>query len=172
MQCARAIPVAWLGSGSCQNRPSGWILLIIIIILAHVSRHPSSSPVSYETCAHSWLGQLTPVHTWMVRNETASLSLSKRPITVTVLTWMRAFNCHLSERKLLLLPSICILGNSLLDYHFLCLLPTGYLQPNDSWNNDLPSFSESFLDGPLLWVLSQTARTWKETATLKPTLTL
>ena len=27
MQCARAIPVAWLGSGSCHNRPSGWILL-------------------------------------------------------------------------------------------------------------------------------------------------
>ena len=27
MQCARAIPVAWLGSGSCHNRPSGWILM-------------------------------------------------------------------------------------------------------------------------------------------------
>ena len=28
MQCARAIPVVWLGSGSCQNRPSGWILMM------------------------------------------------------------------------------------------------------------------------------------------------
>jgi hypothetical protein len=27
MQCARAIPVAWLGSGSWQNRPKGWILI-------------------------------------------------------------------------------------------------------------------------------------------------
>jgi hypothetical protein len=27
MQRARAIPVAWLGSGSCQNRPKGWILI-------------------------------------------------------------------------------------------------------------------------------------------------
>ena len=27
-QCARAIPVAWLGSGSCQNRRSGWILMM------------------------------------------------------------------------------------------------------------------------------------------------
>jgi hypothetical protein len=33
MQRARAIPVAWLGSGSCQNRPKGWILIIIIIII-------------------------------------------------------------------------------------------------------------------------------------------
>jgi hypothetical protein len=27
MQRARAIPVAWLGSGSCWNRPKGWILI-------------------------------------------------------------------------------------------------------------------------------------------------
>jgi hypothetical protein len=27
MQCARAILVAWLDSGSCQNRPKGWILM-------------------------------------------------------------------------------------------------------------------------------------------------
>jgi hypothetical protein len=27
MQRARDIPVAWLGSGSCQNRPKGWILI-------------------------------------------------------------------------------------------------------------------------------------------------
>jgi hypothetical protein len=27
MQRARATPVAWLGSGSCQNRPKGWILI-------------------------------------------------------------------------------------------------------------------------------------------------
>jgi hypothetical protein len=27
MQRARAIPVAWLGSGSCQNRPKSWILI-------------------------------------------------------------------------------------------------------------------------------------------------
>jgi hypothetical protein len=29
MQRARAIPVAWLGSGSCQNRPKGWILMMM-----------------------------------------------------------------------------------------------------------------------------------------------
>jgi hypothetical protein len=29
MQCARAIPVTWLGSGSCQNQPKGWILMIM-----------------------------------------------------------------------------------------------------------------------------------------------
>jgi len=30
MQCTRAVPVAWLGSGSCPNWPKGWILIIII----------------------------------------------------------------------------------------------------------------------------------------------
>ena len=32
LQCARAIPVAWLGSGSCHNRPSGWILMMMMIL--------------------------------------------------------------------------------------------------------------------------------------------
>ena len=31
IQCARAISVAWLGSGSCQNQPSGWILMMMMI---------------------------------------------------------------------------------------------------------------------------------------------
>jgi hypothetical protein len=33
MQRARAIQVAWLGSGSCQNRPKGWILMMMINLL-------------------------------------------------------------------------------------------------------------------------------------------
>ena len=33
MQRARAIPVTWLNSGSCQNRPKGWILMNEWIIL-------------------------------------------------------------------------------------------------------------------------------------------
>ena len=37
MQCARAIPVAWLGSGSCQNRPSGWILMMMMISISFFS---------------------------------------------------------------------------------------------------------------------------------------
>jgi hypothetical protein len=32
MQRARTIPVTWLGSGSCQNRPKGWILMIIMMM--------------------------------------------------------------------------------------------------------------------------------------------
>ena len=40
MQCARAIPVAWLGSGSCQNRPSGWILMMMMV------HQPPSEPGS------------------------------------------------------------------------------------------------------------------------------
>ena len=30
MQCTRAIPVAWLNSGLCPDRPKGWIPIIII----------------------------------------------------------------------------------------------------------------------------------------------
>jgi len=45
-------------------------------------------------------------------------------LTVIVLTRMRALNSQLPERKILLIPSICILGKSLQDYHFLHLLPT------------------------------------------------
>jgi hypothetical protein len=33
MQRARAIPVAWLGSGPCQTWPKGWILLLILLLL-------------------------------------------------------------------------------------------------------------------------------------------
>jgi hypothetical protein len=33
MQRTRAIPVAWLGSGSCPNCSEGWILLLLIIII-------------------------------------------------------------------------------------------------------------------------------------------
>ena len=32
MQRTRAIPVAWLSSGLCPNRPKGWIPIIIIIM--------------------------------------------------------------------------------------------------------------------------------------------
>jgi len=33
MQHTRAIPVDWLSSGLCPNRPKGWIPIIIIIII-------------------------------------------------------------------------------------------------------------------------------------------
>jgi len=33
MQRTRAIPVAWLSSGLCPNRPKGWIPIIIIIYI-------------------------------------------------------------------------------------------------------------------------------------------
>jgi len=31
MQCTKAIPVAWLSSGLCPNRPKGWIPIIKIM---------------------------------------------------------------------------------------------------------------------------------------------
>ena len=36
MQRTRAIPVAWLNSGLCPDRPKGWIPIIIIIIIIYV----------------------------------------------------------------------------------------------------------------------------------------
>jgi hypothetical protein len=95
------------------------------------------------------------------------LDLSKRPITVTVHTWIRASDSRMTEWIRLLLPSLRILGNSQPYYHLPCRLFTRYSQPNDSsWNNDLPPLSEGFLDGPLLWVLSQTVRIWNVNTTL------
>jgi hypothetical protein len=51
--------------------------------------------------------------------------------------------------KLLLLPSLCILGNWQLDNPVHCMLLAGYLQPNNSWNNDRSPLCEVFLDGTL-----------------------
>ena len=87
---------------------------------------------------------------------------------VKVLTWMRASNSHLSEWRLLLSPCLFILGNSLLDYHFLCRLLTGYSKPKDSWSIDLPPLSEGVVNGLLLWVLWQTVRTGDVTTALNP----
>jgi hypothetical protein len=62
---------------------------------------------------------------------------------------MRTLNSHMIEWKRLFLPPFCILGNSQLDYRFLSRLLTGYSQPNDSRNDELPHPSEDFLDGAL-----------------------
>jgi len=60
---------------------------------------------------------------------------------------MRALNSHMIECKRLLLSPFCILGNSQLDYRFICRLLAGYSQPNDSRNDVLTHLSEGFLDG-------------------------
>jgi len=99
-------------------------------------------------------------------NSDRFLEISKRPVTVTVLTWMRASYFHMTEWILLLLPSLRILGNSQPCYHLFCWLLTRYSQPNDSCNNELPPLSEGFLDGHVLWVLSQTVRIWNVNTTL------
>jgi hypothetical protein len=67
---------------------------------------------------------------------------------------MRASNSHLSEWKLLLSPCLRILENSQLDYHF-----PGYSKIKDYESNDPPPLSEGSLNGLLLWVLCQMART-------------
>jgi len=123
-------------------------------------------------------------------NSDRFLDLSELPISVKVLTWMRASNSHLSEWKLLFItfPSWFI-GVGLLTlhamayyehftsfpyiwwiiqlgHHFLCRLPTEFTKPKYSWSNDLLPFSEISLNGPLLWVLWRTARTRDVIATL------
>ena len=47
MQRTRAIPVAWLSSGLCPDRPKGWISIIIIIITAGGK---SAQWLSYRQC--------------------------------------------------------------------------------------------------------------------------
>jgi len=116
-------------------------------------------------------------------NSDRFLDLSELPIPVKVLTWMRASNSHLSERKplfvifpsrfigvgLLLLHAManyehltsfpCIWWISQLGHNFLCLLLTEYTKPKYSWNNGLLPFSEVSLNGPWLWDLWRKART-------------
>ena len=101
-----------------------------------------------------------------VRNSDCFLDLSEHRILVKILNWMRASNSHMSEWKFLLSPCLCILGKSQLNYHFLCWLHTRYSKIKDSYSNDLPPLSEGFLNGPLLWVLWQMARTLDGTTTL------
>ena len=55
MQCARAIPVAWLGSGTYQNRPSGWILMIMIYIYEGSRLHFGSYITSADTSGYVFL---------------------------------------------------------------------------------------------------------------------
>jgi len=42
MQRTRAIPVAWLSSGLCPDRPKGWIPIIIIMMQCWVTQHCGS----------------------------------------------------------------------------------------------------------------------------------
>jgi len=62
MQCARAIPVTWLGSGSCQARPSRlntnewwiWKLLSIHSIISRENRnYIPRDPVSEHCCGYA-----------------------------------------------------------------------------------------------------------------------
>ena len=78
-------------------------------------------------------------------------------------------------RRLLLHPMVhceysmlclCVTGISHLDYHVLCRLFTRHTNLNDFWNSDLSSFSEDFLNGPVLWVSWRTVRTWDVTTAL------
>ena len=59
MQRTRAIPVAWLSSGLCPDRPKGWIpiILIIIVCLVRLKRkhHSTSAGEVYSETFHTRL---------------------------------------------------------------------------------------------------------------------
>jgi len=80
---------------------------------------------------------------WMLQTQAAS----------SIYRTMQASKFHLSERKLLLSPCLCILRTR----------PTRLSHPF-SFAHLLP-LSDGFLDGPLWWVLWQTERTWDVTTT-------
>jgi len=55
MQRTRAIPVAWLSSGLCPDRPKGWIPIIIIIITpTEPCALRSTQPLNVSTKDFSW----------------------------------------------------------------------------------------------------------------------
>ena len=142
-------------------------ICLLIRSLAHLSRHPSSSSVNTELYAH-YREDNSLWCTPECYELDCFIDLSERPIPVKVLTWMRASSSHLSEWRLLLSRCLYIPGNSQLDCHFLCRLLTGYSKLKDSWSKDLPLLSEGFVNGLLLWVLWQTARTRDVTIALSP----
>ena len=53
------MPVAWLGSGSCQNRPSGWILMMMIKV--HVCK-------VYNIAATLWLQFMVLLNLFIIIN--------------------------------------------------------------------------------------------------------
>jgi hypothetical protein len=90
----------------------------------------------------------------------------------TLIGQYRTFSCHIGLKVAIALhPKVhyeyfmlcpCISGISQLDYHFLCLLPTGYSTLKDFWSN---LFS---LNEPLLWVSCRTTRTREVCTKLTP----
>ena len=58
MQCARAIPVAWLGSGSCQSRPSGWILMMMISLYVASVKYERVRSIDEKTLKN---GKVQPI---------------------------------------------------------------------------------------------------------------
>ena len=59
MQRTRAIPVAWLGSGSCPNWPYSWILIIYIYI--YISTHTCL----IGTYIHAYEHYISYMHIWI-----------------------------------------------------------------------------------------------------------
>jgi hypothetical protein len=54
MQRARAIPVTWLGSGSCQNWPKGWILMMRIYMVGNGSNSDMCNDFWKNTYYADW----------------------------------------------------------------------------------------------------------------------
>jgi hypothetical protein len=162
----------------CINQRN--ILLIQLLVLLH--RHLTSSSVNNEPICWFLIGQLTMVYTWLLWTWTASLIYQNVPSQLKFLLEYEPQNSHLSDGNLFFHLAFkvfwcqasashgklwvfhfvpCFLGSSQLEYHFFCRVLL-----IDSLSNDLLPLSESFLNGPLLWVVWAIARTWDVTTTL------
>ena len=155
------------------------IVSLLIRLLPHLSRHPSSLSINYES--YALLVQRTHYSVHLTYELRLFLHISERPVIVKASIYVRVSNSCWSVQTLLLSPGVqcllvsgdcpcslcytmstlrcaCILGISQLDYYYLCWMITGYSKLKDFWSNDLPPLSEGFLNGPLLWVLWWMAR--------------
>jgi hypothetical protein len=92
-------------------------------ILTHLSRHSSSSSVNNELHTHSCEDDSLRYTTECCELRPLPLSLGTSYHGAYLIASLKS---HMAEWKLLLLPSICILRNGHLDYHFCCPLLTGY----------------------------------------------
>jgi len=70
MQRTRAIPVTWLSSGLCPNRPKGWMPTIIIISKSHVwAVHSLFCTISVEFVSGSLVLHRLHTNCMVIRNE-------------------------------------------------------------------------------------------------------
>jgi hypothetical protein len=98
MQRATAIPIAWLGSGSCQNWLKGWILMMMICIEGYSVEKSCVSPL-WVSLGNSklFLGMVGVIKKLLLSSSSSAVA-----VAVAWLWWLRIFYSLPNQAKLTL----------------------------------------------------------------------